>query len=304
MAANASRKYGLSDFFANYFSNFGRLLLANLLFCVPLAILGGGVVLLTNRLGSLSMFVVFLLIPLMSPFFGGLFNVCRKLTADQGFHPLKDFFRGVRDNWLFFLVNSMMLYALTVGFYIMVPLSRSADSSGLTMYLITMIITAAVFVLAEFSAVVMAVSVELKFADIFKNSFILLLKGFANHLRTLLSLLFLGFVVYSIAALINEMTIVLIVTGVLVLTVLPVMTVYIITYNAYQTIEKHIIQPYSKEVQQAEQQRRLQEQEDALTIADLEPLAKGDPEEYVYLNGKTVKRKVILQMISVRREKE
>ena len=30
-------------------------------------------------------------------------------------------------------------------------------------------------------------------------------------------------------------------------------------------------------------------------------LAKGDPEEYVFLNGKTVKRKTVIKMIEVRK---
>ena len=94
---------------------------------------------------------------------------------------------------------------------------------------------------------------------------------------------------------------VLIVSGVLTVTVLPAMIMYIISYNSYQTIEKHIILPYSKEVQMEKQAKLEKEKEDAMTIQELEPLSKGDPDEYILFNGKTVKRKVILQMIEVRK---
>ena len=47
----------------------------------------------------------------------------------------------------------------------------------------------------------------------------------------------------------------------------------------------------------------LKENDEKLTVEELEPLAKGDPEEYVFLNGKTVKRKNIIKMIEVRKNR-
>ncbi len=304
MSESKSRKYGLSDFFTNYFSNFPSMLLVNALFCIPLALFIGAMVLFYRMSGEISWFVLFLAIPVMSPAFAGLTNVCRKLTATGKVSPIRDFFVGIRSNWLFFLVNSLLLYALTSGVFVMTNLNKQAGSTSVTVYFVTTIITAILFLFVDFSAVVMAVSVELRFSDVLKNSFILIVRGFLNHLRTCFALLFIGFILYTILALVNQMLPVLIIAGVLTATVLPVIVMYTITYNSYQTIEKHIIMPYSKEMQQQKQAQLVQEKEDAMTIEDLEPLAKGDPEEYVFLNGKTVKRKTILKMIQVRQSQK
>ncbi len=302
MSDNNVRKYGISDFFMNYFVNFGKILLANLFFCLPLALLIGLAVMLTNALGVLNWFLVFLIIPLMSPFTAGLVNVCRKLTADRTIRPVRDFFKGIKDNWLFFLINSILMYALTAGMFVMIAINREAGGSGpVLVYMIIVLITSIVFLLMDFSAMVMAVTVEISFIDIIKNSLVLISKGIVNHLKIFFALMFTAFLLYSLAAVIQHPTANLIVAGVLMLLSLPTILLYTITYNSYQTIEKHIILPYSTEMQHEKRLQEEKKKDEELTLADLEPLADGDPEEYVFLNGKTVKRKTILKMIEVRK---
>ncbi len=301
MSETRTRKYSLSDFFVNYFSNFGRVLIVNLLFAVPLAVYAGGIITLTYYQEEISWLIVLLGIQFMSPFFAGLTNVCRKLTAEKTFRPIKDYFGGIKENWLFFLINSMFLYALSVGMFFIIPLSRQSGSSAVLMYLIIMILSMAVFLFMDLSAVVMTATLDIGFADVIRNSMVMIIKGFFNHLKTLFALMFVAFVVYSIIALINNLVAGLIIAGVLVILLLPTLTMYIITYNSYQAIEKHIILPYSEEVQREKLAKIEKEKEDAMTVDDLLPLAKGDPDEYVMFNGKTVKRKVVLQMIEVRK---
>ena len=106
----AKRKYNLTEFFGNFFANFGRLMIVNILFSIPLAAFVGVLFLIGSQGGGVSFLLVFMLIPLMSPFFAGLTNVCRKLTSVGKVRPIKDFFSGIASNWLFFLVNSVFLY--------------------------------------------------------------------------------------------------------------------------------------------------------------------------------------------------
>lgn len=304
MSASTGRKYGISDFFSGYFSNFGRLIIVNLLFSAPLAVLIGVMALLIVRFGELSWFVIFLLIPLMSPFFAGLTNVCRKLVSENSFRPVKDFFKGIKENWLFFLINSIFFYALTAGMFMMITINRESGGGPVLVYLIIMSLTSLVFLMMEFSALVMAASVDIGFTDILRNSLVLIGKGITNHLKTLFALLFAAFVLYTIIATIPSMIVSLIVVGVLTALLLPALLTYIVVYNSYQTIEKHVIMPFRRQTERDEQIRLEKEKEDSLTIDELLPLSKGDPEEYVFLNGKTLKRKTILKMIEVRQNKE
>ena len=302
MAKFGKRKYNLTDFFSNYFNNFGRMLLANLFFCIPLAGFSTGLYFLMMKNNGISIFLVLLLIPLMSPFFAGLINSLRKLTAEKKVHPVKDFFGGIKQNWKFFFVNSIMLYLFSAGLWLSIEYIKSNPGNTLfIIYMILMCLADLIFILVELSAVVMAVTVDIKFPELVRNSFILIVNGFTNHLKTLLTLLFAAAVIYSIAALINNPIISLIVLGVLMLTIIPSMVLYIIVYNSYQNIEKHVIDPYLEE-KKHEQKLSLQKAEDEkLTIEDLQPLAIGDPEEYVSLNGKTIKRKTVVKMIEARR---
>ncbi len=305
MAQSKKRKYNLTDFFSNYFRCFGKLVLVNLMFCIPLAVFAGAMALILYTTGYLSFFVIFLIIPLMSPFFAGLTNVCRKLTADKNVRPVKDFFGGIKNNWVFFLINSFLLYFMVIGLWLSIAYyKQETDNSAVLIYLIIMSITALVFVLVDMSAIVMTVSVELRFTEVIRNSFIMIINGFTNHLKTFLSLLFTAAVIFSVVAMLNNLLIVLIVMGLLVLTVAPVMIMYIIVYNSYQTIEKNVITPYAEEKKEEQRVRLEKEADDKLTIEDLEPLSKGDPEEYVFINGKTVKRKTVIKMIEIRKSKE
>lgn len=303
MSDTNTRKYNLADFFTNYFAHFGQLWLVNLLFCIPLAVYIGAVVLLTNVFGELNWFLLFLIVPLMSPFFAGLTNVCRKLTANQGLSPVRDYFSGIRRNWLFFLVNSLFIYALIAGMFVIIALNRETGGNGAVFaYMIIMLITSLAFILMDFSAVVMAVSVDIGYADVIKNSLTLIVKGFVNHLKTLFALLFISFLLYTTVMLIQQFVVSMVVIGVLTLLFLPTLLMYTITYNAYQTIEKYIILPYSTEQQRVKRLQEEQKKDEQLTLEDLTPLADGDPEEYVFLNGKTVKRKTVLKMIEVKKQ--
>ena len=303
MADTVERKYGLGDFFAGFMGNIGSLILVNIMFCIPLAAFTALLWLISCG-ENINIFLVFLLIPFMSPFFAGVVNVCRKVSADKKARPIKDFFGGIKNNWKFFLVNSVLLYILSVSIWAVSNyFSRQAGGFAAIVFLIIMIASSVLFVFIDLSAIVMAVSVELSFAEIIRNSIIMVMSGFANHLKTMLSLIFTASVVYSIVVLTGEPVISLIILDAIVVLLLPVTVIYIIVYNSYQTVEKLVIKPYQKQEREKIRDRIEKENDEKLTVEELEPLAKGDPEEYVFLNGKTVKRKNIIKMIEVRKNR-
>ena len=79
--AQGKRKYGLTDFMKGYFDSIGKVTLANLLYCIPLAVFLGIIMLVFKLTGEMNLFGLFLIVPLMSPFTAGLMYICRKLTA-------------------------------------------------------------------------------------------------------------------------------------------------------------------------------------------------------------------------------
>lgn len=300
--SQGQRKYGLADFLSGYFENFGKMLIVNLLYCIPLAIFSGILFAVFYWTGTMNLFGVLLFIPLLSPFTGGLFYICRKLTAKNEIHPWKDFWKGTRENWKFFIINFCCFYVITTGLYITLSYFRGDLNNPIVIfYLILSLLTAVFFLFTEFSMTVMAVSVELKISELLKNSIMLVIGGFWQHLKTLLSLLFVVCVLMSLMAMINHFLIFMIVLGVITLVCLPVLLTYICVYNSYQTIEKTVILPYMEENRKRKAKQEQELSEKTITIEELENLAKGNPEEYVSLRGRMVKRSTVLKMLETKK---
>ncbi len=302
--SQGQRKYGLSDFLSGYFGNFGKMLIVNLLYCIPLAVLAGMLFAVFYITGVINIFVLFLLIPVMSPFFMGMVYVCRKVTERKKIYPWKDFQKGIRDNWKFSLVNGLIMYAVTSGLYVTFAYFREhLDNSFIMMYLILSALVTLVFVCVELSIVVMAVSVELKESELLKKSVLLIIQGFWQHIKTLLTYLFVSSLLFSVAVAANNMVVLLATAGILTLFLLPMFLTHIMVYNSYQTIERIVILPYKDASRKQELQQEQRQKEEKITIEELEILSKGKADEYVSLAGRMVKRSTVKKMLETKKAK-
>lgn len=292
------RKYGFVEFFGRYMENLGRLTLVNFLFCIPLAVFIG-ILYCLNTVGFVNLPIILLVIPFMSPFLAGLFYAALKATREEKVRPVKDFLKGMKENTAYFLLNSVIIYIISLGLSLTFSLYESGESNVLLIisFIMTMLFTV-FFVFMENSILTMTVSVELKFFDMVKNSVVLVLGGFLNHLKVLLS-----FAVLTILLLTMLMAaggiwkIILIVTPMLLF--LPILSAYIIVFLTYQTIELRVIEPFSGEQQDLTEEKNHPDaqMEAEMNIEALEQLAKGDPDEFVYLNGKMLRRSAVRKML-------
>lgn len=298
MSQTENDQNGLAKFFSDYFGNFGKFFIVNILFIIPLLIFGGLALLVSYLTGSINIFIWFLLIPLMSPFCAGAFYICRKAATEQTVNPVKDFFKGIKSNWKYFLINSLILYAVVSGLWMTYSFYRdNLDNTMIIVAFVFSVIFTLYFAFMEFLIPVMSVSVELKFIEILKNSVVLALGGFVNNLKTTLSLMLVGSVIFTIIQLTGNIILGLIITGILLIVILPVFCIYIITFNTYKTVEKFVIKPYAEA--HAEETKQ-QEKEDAVSEFDedeLKKLADGNPDEFVFLNGRMLKRSAIQKIL-------
>lgn len=293
--------YKLSNFFISFFDNFGKMFITNLLFNIPLIIFGGIVILISYLMGYINIFIVFLLIPIMSPFFAGLTYVCKKLTIKQKIQPAKDFFKGVKENFKYFIVNGLIFYVVAVGLWITFNFYRdNLEQPIIIAALVFSIIFGLYFLFMEFLIPTMSVSVELKFIQILKNAVVLTLAGFINNLKTLISFMLVFSVIFTMFQLLGNPIINVIIIGLLVIILLPVFCTYIVTFNSYQTIEKYVINPYIKEHIAEKQQEQKENAVAEIDIDELSELAQGNPDEFVFLNGRMLKRSAIQKMLEKR----
>ncbi len=301
--AQGKRKYGLTDFLTSYMENIGKITLANLFYCIPLVIFLGAAMLIFRFMGQMNPLALSVIIPLMSPFTAGLMCICRKLTVKKAVQPYKDFIKGIKDNWKFFTVNGIISYIVGLGLYIAFAFFReNLDKSYVILCIVLSALMGLFFLFMEFSLVTMAVSVELKIGELLKNSVMLIAGGILQHLKTLVTLLFIIAVLTSVLFMSNSWIIFFIVLGVITILFLPVLLSYICVYNEYQTVDKIVIQPYAEEKKKAEMKKEIAENEKSVTIEELEMLSKGDKDEYVSLRGSMVKRSTVIKMLETKKK--
>lgn len=296
--AQTEKQKRLQTFFANYFDNFGKIFTVNILISLPFLIFGGIITLISYFIGVINIFICFLLIPLMSPFFAGITYICKKVTLNQPFRPVKDFVKGIKDNWKYFLINSFILYAIMSGLWLTFSFYRNnlSNPAIIAAFVFSVIFTV-YFMFMEFLIPVMTVSVELKFVEILKNSVVLALAGFINNLKTIISIMLVISVIFTIFQLTNNIIAGLIITGILFITLLPTFCVYIVTFNSYQTVEKYVITPYAEAHISEKVKKEKEEAVSEIDMNELAELANGNPDEYVFVNGRMIKRSAIQKIL-------
>lgn len=293
--------YKLSIFFSNFFDNFGKMLISNILFNVPLIVFVGIIALISYFMGYLNIFICFLIIPVMSPFFAGLTYICKKLTIKQKINPARDFFKGIKENFVHFIINGVILYIVTLGLWLTFGFYRdNIEQPMIIAALVFSIIFGLYFLFMEFLIPTMAVSVELKFTELLKNAVVLAIAGFVNHIKTLISFLLVFSVIFTTLQLVGNPITGLIIIGLLIIVFLPVFCTYIVTFNSYQTIEKYVINPYIKEHIEEKKSEQNENAVAELDIDELRDLAQGNPDEFIFLNGRMLKRSIIREMLENR----
>lgn len=191
--------------FARFFTEFPKLLLAQLINAVAFAVFTALFVLIGYLTGFNNIIVWCLgIIPSM-PFFAGLVMTVRKIGIEKKDVPVaKTFFGTVKENFKAFLLHGVVTYAIIACsifafmYYFSLLGSSLVYGSMLTVYvLFSLILTSMMFYVP-----IMSVTYELKISDIYKNSFIL---AFGNILKNILAMLFfiavsLGFILWIAAA--------------------------------------------------------------------------------------------------------
>lgn len=301
------KKYSLISFFGNYFDNLWQLTVLNLLFSNVIGGVGYLLYVITLEFSLWDAPVMFLLIPVMSPLFAGLFDVCRRVVRGDKIRPLADLLGGIKVNAKVFIVNSILMYVVSFGLFLTFSFYRGRfDDSAITVMFVFSIILLVFVLFSEFSLLTMTVSVELKTGDLIRNSVVLVVVGFWDHIRTVFSFLFVSFIAYLMILLSHGNVTVLILLLIIASLILPVLCVYIIVFNSYRTIERVIIEPFAnkKEGEKSSLGRTDESvsEEEEVDIGLLEKLAEGDDDEYVYLNGRMVRRKTIKKMLENKKQ--
>ncbi len=177
----------------------------------------------------------------------GLALVLRNFVREEHAFVVHDFFRGFKENFkqglLVGLLN-LAAFGLT-GFACYFYFIEMADQTFMMVFFAICMLCLIIELFMTFYAYTMIVTFTLPTKKLIKNAFLLSLIGVRSNVITLfwmVALLFVGFFLFTVfPALILLIPVVL----------LP-MALYIIAFNSYPHIQKHLIDPYLEKQQNEE----------------------------------------------------
>lgn len=269
--------------FARFFTRFPQLLLASLIYTVPLAAVTGLFVLI-GELTSFNNIIVWGLglIP-ASPLYAGLVMVIRKYAVEkQDVNVFKTFMLSVKENYKKFLFHGLVFYLIVacsffaILYYYTLAKDDIVFGSVMTLYILFTLLLAVMM----FYVPLMTITYELRLRDIYKNAFLLI---FGKILRNIIAMAAIAVVsLAAFTAILFAEGILFIVAVVLTVILYPLLFCYITNAIISKGLQD-TVGPFTGDnvvyvsTPEEEEQERL-----ALENAD-------SSNDYVFVNGKMIK---------------
>ncbi len=269
--------------FSRFFSRFPQLLLAGLMFSLPLAVFSGIFVSISYLTGFNNIIIWGLGIIPSTPFLAGLVMVVRKYAIEkQDVSVVSTFFTAVKENIKAFILHGLVLYVIfacsffALLYYYALAQDDVVFGSVLTLYMIFSVL----LVVMMFYVPIMTITYKLRLRDIYKNSFLLI---FGKILRNLVAVAALAVIsAAAMLALIFSQGVWFVITVIAVTALYPMIACYIINAVIAKGIQDTVgifvgVEP-----------------ENELTEDDVEyekqVIANADSNsDYIFVNGRMVK---------------
>ena len=311
---NERKKLRFEIYLDRYFSNFGRILLTNLLFAIPSLLLVGLFYLLSNLLfhGFSTMFMLLTIIPLY-PFYAGVVKVTRNLARGDADVPTCSTFIGaVKDNFLLFLLHGVVICAAIIFSYASIAFYISLLSvSWLVVAVLFVSILIALFVLyASFYLPLMTVTYDIKLIYLYKNSLLMSFGEFKNNLFATLALLVVIALFMTMTAFSPSVLVLLIILGALWALLVPATVTFSYIFFIYDGMvnmiqSKDNTRPAEDEpVETATPVEKLRASIEDDDFSDIDVSALRDTDDFIYHNGRMVKQSTLLRMAKEKQKKE
>ena len=267
--------------FARFFTKFPNLILATLLYSLPLTVFTAIAILVGWATGFNNIIIWCLgLIPTF-PLYSGLVMVVRKYAVEKKDVPVfKTFKKAVKENWKVFILHGTLSYLIIVCtvfallYYYSLAKTDMTFGAVLTLYILFTVL----LLMMMHYVPIMSVTYDLKIKDVYKNAFLLIFGKIGRNIIAIISVAIPAFALF-IAVMFTD-GVWFFVTGSVALLILPLLYSYIsisvIAKGLQETVgsftvdeKKHqpvVIEKYEREV------------------------ANNSQSDYDFINGKMVKR--------------
>ncbi|MCR5653733.1 MAG: YesL family protein [Ruminococcus sp.] len=291
-------KLGFVRFFNGYFRNLHKLILTNILFAVPASIFVT-LFYMISKLSGLNLSVIELLpIIFCFPFFAGVTVITRNIAREDKQVPVvKLYFKGLKENFLRFLVHGIIYYIAFFLCYISIALYwRNAQINNIYFlpFGITVLITTAVLFIA-YNVPTMTVTFKLKMGTIYKNSALMSFGELKNNFFATIGLFLLFLFIASIYLVIPDLLIRNIFGIALFVILVPSTASYIINFYVFKDMARMISESGARSAGVKDDEKEEKEEE-IYDFSQLDLDENKDMEEYLFFGGKMVKRKTLIKM--------
>lgn len=313
---NERKKMRFEVLLERYFTNFHRILLTNLLFLIPSAVVFTAVYFLNIALfGGIVTPVAMLAIVPLFPFLSGVVMVCRNLArGESNVRVCKTYFTAIKENFLSFLLHGVLIYIASVLSFLSISLYVSMLQAGWFFYvfLFFCIVISLFLLYTAFYVPLMSITYDLPLRYVYKNSFLMSFGEFKNNLFATIALAVVFGICFTATAFLGSVTALVIVAVALWALFLPATCVYMIVFfiddgmTAIMRSKDDRSRELSDAIQKSiDQQKNGQAQQPAADdFSDIDISALKDTDEYIFHNGRMVKQSTLLRMVRERQQQE
>lgn len=293
-----------------YFSNFHRILLTNLLFAVPSAVIFAAIYFLNISLfhGAVSTPLMMTAIIPLYPFFAGVVMVCRNIArGDSSVSVFSSFIDAVKVNFFPFLLNGLLVYVVAMLSYLSIRFYISMISVGWFIYVLLFfaVIISLFMLYALFYVPLMCVTYDLPLRFVYKNSLLMSFGEFKNNLFATIALAVIFGICFTVTAFLGSETALLIVLAALWVLWFPATCTFMVVFFIYdgmvaiirnkEDISRELSDSIDKSLEQRSNRQTVQPTEEDFSDIDIASLK--DTDDYIFHNGRMVKQSVLLRKI-------
>ncbi len=220
----------------------GKLITVNLLFVAVTAVISLipvliGLFLLKDSYDLIKMFMVFAVgSALCGPAMAGMTYIIKNLITENPVFMVSDFMDNVKENWKQAIAVSLLQSIITVICVVSLLFywNQVPESSVMLIPFIVTLVFTVVLLFASFYPYLLMVTVELKFIDIIKNSFIFAVVGMKTNAITLIITGIMTFLAYWYFP----------VSCAVLLVIGFSLIAFVTCFNSYQYVYKYCVKPY------------------------------------------------------------
>lgn len=312
---NSRKKLRIELFFERYFGNFGKLLLTNLLFAIPSAVVFVGLYYLNMAIfQGINIIFSMIAIILLYPFYAGVVTVVRNIVKGESSVPVvKTFFSAIRANFLPFLLHGVAVCAATLLSYSAISVYSKMASGMWIMYVLLFfcIIVVLLALYTSFYLPLMTVTYDLMLRYVYKNSFLMSIGEFKRNIFATLALAIVAGLCLTATAFLPNVTVLLIVASVLWAFFLPATMTFCYVFFVYDGMADMIenkderLQMFNeKHGKKGARDTAADKPRPALSAddySDIDISQLKDTDDFIFHNGRMIKQSTLLKIL---REKE